>query len=58
MVRRDLPPFVTSSLLPFTRVADTIVKVPQMAESITEGTLKQFSKREHPDYNPSSSVLF
>lgn len=25
--------------------ADTIVKVPQMAESITEGTLKQFSKR-------------
>jgi pyruvate/2-oxoglutarate dehydrogenase complex dihydrolipoamide acyltransferase (E2) component len=26
--------------------ADTIVKVPQMAESITEGTLKQWSKRE------------
>lgn len=26
-------------------VADSIVKVPQMAESITEGTLKQFSKR-------------
>ncbi|KAE8148825.1 hypothetical protein BDV25DRAFT_141418 [Aspergillus avenaceus] len=25
--------------------ADTIVKVPQMAESITEGTLKQFSKQ-------------
>lgn len=25
--------------------ADSIVKVPQMAESITEGTLKQFSKR-------------
>lgn len=24
--------------------ADAIVKVPQMAESITEGTLKQFSK--------------
>ncbi|KAF3396879.1 Dihydrolipoyllysine-residue succinyltransferase component of 2-oxoglutarate dehydrogenase complex [Talaromyces pinophilus] len=26
-------------------VADTIVKVPEMAESITEGTLKQFSKQ-------------
>lgn len=26
-------------------LADTVVKVPQMAESITEGTLKQFSKR-------------
>ena len=26
--------------------ADTVVKVPQMAESITEGTLKQWSKRE------------
>jgi len=25
--------------------ADKIVKVPEMAESITEGTLKQFSKR-------------
>lgn len=25
--------------------ADTVVKVPQMAESITEGTLKQFSKQ-------------
>lgn len=25
--------------------ADSVVKVPQMAESITEGTLKQFSKR-------------
>ncbi|OJJ43333.1 hypothetical protein ASPZODRAFT_136177 [Penicilliopsis zonata CBS 506.65] len=25
--------------------ADTIIKVPQMAESITEGTLKQFSKQ-------------
>jgi len=25
--------------------ADTVVKVPQMAESITEGTLKQWSKR-------------
>lgn len=30
------------------RLADTVVKVPQMAESITEGTLKQFSKREVP----------
>lgn len=28
--------------------ADTIVKVPQMAESITEGTLKQFTKRMFP----------
>ncbi len=25
--------------------ADTVVKVPQMAESITEGTLKQWSKQ-------------
>ena len=25
--------------------ADTIIKVPQMAESISEGTLKQFSKQ-------------
>lgn len=25
--------------------ADAMIKVPQMAESITEGTLKQFSKR-------------
>jgi hypothetical protein len=29
-------------------VADTVVKVPQMAESITEGTLKQWSKRAYP----------
>ena len=28
-----------------TRFASTIIKVPQMAESITEGTLKQFSKQ-------------
>lgn len=27
------------------RFASTVVKVPQMAESITEGTLKQFSKQ-------------
>ena len=27
------------------RLASTIVKVPEMAESITEGTLKQFSKQ-------------
>lgn len=26
--------------------AEKVVQVPQMAESITEGTLKQFSKRE------------
>jgi hypothetical protein len=31
-----------------TRIAaDTTVKVPQMAESITEGTLKQWSKRAY-----------
>lgn len=29
----------------FLAAADHVVKVPQMAESITEGTLKQFSKR-------------
>jgi hypothetical protein len=33
--------------------ADTIVKVPQMAESITEGTLKQFSKRRSLDPSPN-----
>ena len=27
-------------------LADKVVKVPEMAESITEGTLKQWSKRE------------
>jgi 2-oxoglutarate dehydrogenase E2 component (dihydrolipoamide succinyltransferase) len=27
--------------------AEKIVQVPTMAESITEGTLKQFSKREY-----------
>ena len=27
------------------RLASTVVKVPEMAESITEGTLKQFSKQ-------------
>jgi 2-oxoglutarate dehydrogenase E2 component (dihydrolipoamide succinyltransferase) len=27
------------------RYATTVVKVPQMAESISEGTLKQFSKK-------------
>jgi hypothetical protein len=32
--------------------ADTIVKVPQMAESITEGTLKQFSKRMYSTCAP------
>ncbi len=30
-------------------IADTVVKVPQMAESITEGTLKQWSKRAYCD---------
>lgn len=29
----------------FRSYADTVVKVPQMAESISEGTLKQFSKQ-------------
>lgn len=29
----------------FRYYADTVVKVPQMAESISEGTLKQFSKQ-------------
>jgi 2-oxoglutarate dehydrogenase E2 component (dihydrolipoamide succinyltransferase) len=29
----------------FRAYADTVVKVPQMAESISEGTLKQFSKQ-------------
>lgn len=29
----------------FRSYADTIVKVPQMAESISEGTLKQWSKQ-------------
>lgn len=29
----------------YMHAADTVVKVPQMAESITEGTLKQWSKR-------------
>lgn len=58
MVRRDLPPLLrASSSYHFLDVADTIVKVPEMAESITEGTLKQFSKREHLD-NPSFSVIF
>jgi 2-oxoglutarate dehydrogenase E2 component (dihydrolipoamide succinyltransferase) len=27
------------------RLASTVVKVPEMAESISEGTLKQFSKK-------------
>jgi 2-oxoglutarate dehydrogenase E2 component (dihydrolipoamide succinyltransferase) len=29
----------------FRNYADTVVKVPQMAESISEGTLKQWSKQ-------------
>ncbi|KUL83364.1 hypothetical protein ZTR_11233 [Talaromyces verruculosus] len=45
MVRRDLPPLLRASSYHFLDVADTIVKVPEMAESITEGTLKQFSKQ-------------
>lgn len=31
-------------------IAESIVKVPQMAESISEGTLKQWSKRESTRY--------
>ena len=31
----------------------TTVKVPEMAESITEGTLKQWSKREEHRYTKS-----
>lgn len=46
MVSRDLPGLLRTSSHLFPDVADTIVKVPEMAESITEGTLKQFSKRE------------
>jgi 2-oxoglutarate dehydrogenase E2 component (dihydrolipoamide succinyltransferase) len=29
----------------YLRLASTVVKVPEMAESISEGTLKQFSKK-------------
>ncbi|KAJ6111601.1 hypothetical protein N7523_007662 [Penicillium sp. IBT 18751x] len=41
-VSRNVAPFVGSQIRTY---ADSIVKVPQMAESITEGTLKQFSKQ-------------
>ncbi|KAJ5152848.1 Dihydrolipoyllysine-residue succinyltransferase [Penicillium canariense] len=41
-VSRNLAPFVGSQIRTY---AESIVKVPQMAESITEGTLKQFSKQ-------------
>ncbi|KAJ6115135.1 Biotin/lipoyl attachment [Penicillium sp. IBT 16267x] len=41
-VSRNLAPFVGSQIRTY---ADKIVQVPQMAESITEGTLKQFSKQ-------------
>ncbi|KKK14272.1 hypothetical protein P175DRAFT_0519527 [Aspergillus ochraceoroseus IBT 24754] len=40
--RLDAIPFASHQIRTY---ADTIVKVPQMAESITEGTLKQFSKQ-------------
>ncbi|PYI10501.1 dihydrolipoamide succinyltransferase [Aspergillus sclerotiicarbonarius CBS 121057] len=40
--RFNIAPFGRSQVRTY---ADTIVKVPQMAESITEGTLKQFSKQ-------------
>ncbi|KAJ6153780.1 Biotin/lipoyl attachment [Penicillium chermesinum] len=41
-VARSLAPFVGSQIRTY---ADKMVQVPQMAESITEGTLKQFSKQ-------------
>jgi 2-oxoglutarate dehydrogenase E2 component (dihydrolipoamide succinyltransferase) len=55
MVRRP----TASCLLPthYLRTADTIVKVPEMAESITEGTLKQFSKRKASRFVITTSYL-
>ncbi|KAJ5726482.1 Dihydrolipoamide succinyltransferase [Penicillium malachiteum] len=41
-VSRNLAPYVGSQIRTY---ADKVVQVPQMAESITEGTLKQFSKQ-------------
>ncbi|KAJ5116496.1 Dihydrolipoamide succinyltransferase [Penicillium angulare] len=41
-VSRNLAPYVGSQVRTY---ADKVVQVPQMAESITEGTLKQFSKQ-------------
>jgi hypothetical protein len=46
-----LPTMPAHTLTP--RAADTVVKVPQMAESITEGTLKQWSKRACPMQSPT-----
>lgn len=43
--RRQNPLIMLPSLMQTVRAyADKVVKVPQMAESISEGTLKQFSK--------------
>ncbi|KAI0153337.1 2-oxoacid dehydrogenase acyltransferase [Xylariaceae sp. FL1272] len=42
-LRSQLPLAVLAAQLP--RYAHTVVKVPQMAESITEGTLKQWNKQ-------------
>ncbi|PYH63928.1 putative dihydrolipoamide succinyltransferase [Aspergillus vadensis CBS 113365] len=42
MSRFGIAPFGAAQVRTY---ADTVVKVPQMAESITEGTLKQFSKQ-------------
>jgi 2-oxoglutarate dehydrogenase E2 component (dihydrolipoamide succinyltransferase) len=45
---RRIPLQVTSVILQSRsqlRYASVVIKVPQMAESITEGTLKQFSKQ-------------
>ncbi|CAK40926.1 probable dihydrolipoyllysine-residue succinyltransferase component of 2-oxoglutarate dehydrogenase complex, mitochondrial [Aspergillus awamori] len=42
MSRFSIAPFGATQVRTY---ADTVVKVPQMAESITEGTLKQFSKQ-------------
>ncbi|KAJ5885321.1 hypothetical protein N7495_009831 [Penicillium taxi] len=41
-VSRNIAPFVGSQIRTY---ADKVIQVPQMAESITEGTLKQFSKQ-------------
>ncbi|KAI0024108.1 2-oxoacid dehydrogenase acyltransferase [Xylariomycetidae sp. FL0641] len=41
-LRGQMPPAL---LMAHLRYASTVVKVPQMAESITEGTLKQWNKR-------------
>lgn len=39
------PRYVFPAIQQFRSYADKVVKVPEMAESISEGTLKQFSKQ-------------